>query len=175
MENIFCLESHIHLCSRHTSAIPGYVIKTCVTWHAFSGTRYWGFVSPKLHVSTYRNQQHCWWFHYSFIFHPFIYLFIFAFGLPRRCGHEAPGTWEDRMYCNHPRVSAGQLFYWAGVNLPMSKIRYLVNVYIETVSAFSPASKPGRSNENPNWWRWHETGFETLRLRILFCIDARKS
>ena len=64
MENIFCLESHIHLCSRHTSAIPAYVIKTCVTWHAISGTRYWGFVSPKLHVSTYRNQQHCWWFHY---------------------------------------------------------------------------------------------------------------
>ena len=71
MENIFCLESHIHLCSRHTSAIPAYVIKTCVTWHAISGTRYWGFVSPKLHVSTYRNQQHCWWFHYlcaSFFF-----------------------------------------------------------------------------------------------------------
>ena len=65
MENIFCLESHIHLCSRHTSAIPAYVIKTCVTWHAISGTRYWGFVSPKLHVSTYRNQQHCWWFHES--------------------------------------------------------------------------------------------------------------
>ena len=63
MENIFCLESHIHLCSCHTSAIPAYVIKTCVTWHAISGTRYWGFVSPKLHVSTYRNQQHCWWFH----------------------------------------------------------------------------------------------------------------
>ena len=59
MENIFCLESHIHLCSRNTSAIPAYVIKTCVTWHAISGTRYWGFVSPKLHVSTYRNQQHC--------------------------------------------------------------------------------------------------------------------
>ena len=65
MENIFCLESHIHLCSRHTSAIPAYVIKTCVTWHAISGTRYWGFVSPKLHVSTYRNQQHCWWFHHG--------------------------------------------------------------------------------------------------------------
>ena len=64
MENIFCLESHIHLCSRHTSAIPAYVIKICVTWHAISGTRYWVFVSPKLHVSTYRNQQHCWWFHY---------------------------------------------------------------------------------------------------------------
>ena len=63
MENIFCLESHIHLCSRHTSAIPAYVIKTCLTWHAISGARYWGFVSPKLHVSTYRNQQHCWWFH----------------------------------------------------------------------------------------------------------------
>ena len=63
MENIFCLESHIHLCSRHTSANPAYVIKTCLTWHAFSGARYWGFVSPKLHVSTYRNQQHCWWFH----------------------------------------------------------------------------------------------------------------
>ena len=63
MESIFCLESHIHLCSRHISAIPAYVIKTCVTWHAISGTRYWGFVSPKLHVSTYRNQQHCWWFH----------------------------------------------------------------------------------------------------------------
>ena len=66
MENIFCLESHIHLCSRHTSAIPAYVIKTCVTWHAISGTRYWGFVSPKLHVSTYRNQQHCWWFHHRY-------------------------------------------------------------------------------------------------------------
>ena len=65
MENIFCLESHIHLCSRHTSAIPAYVIKTCVTWHAISGTRYRGFVSPKLHVSTYRNQQHCWWFQYE--------------------------------------------------------------------------------------------------------------
>ena len=64
MENIFCLESHIHLCSRHTSANPAYVIKTCLTWHAFSGARYWGFVSPKLHVSTYRNQQHCWWFQY---------------------------------------------------------------------------------------------------------------
>ena len=62
MENIFCLESHIHLCLRHTSAIPAYVIKTCLTWHAFLGARYWGFVSPKLHVSTYRNQQHCWWF-----------------------------------------------------------------------------------------------------------------
>ena len=24
MENIFCLESHIHLCSRHTSANPAY-------------------------------------------------------------------------------------------------------------------------------------------------------
>ena len=68
MENIFCLESHIHLCSRHTSAIPAYVIKTCVTWHAISGTRYWGFVSPKLHVSTYRNQQHCWWFQNGLIF-----------------------------------------------------------------------------------------------------------
>ena len=63
MENIFCLESHIHLCSRHTSANPAYVIKTCLTRHAFSGAWYWGFVSPKLHVSTYRNQQHCWWFH----------------------------------------------------------------------------------------------------------------
>ena len=63
MENIFCLESHIHLCSRYTSENPAYVIKTCFTWHAFSGARYWGFVSPKLHVSTYRNQQHCWWFH----------------------------------------------------------------------------------------------------------------
>ena len=63
MENIFCLESHIHLCSRHTSANPACVIKTCLTWHAFSGARYWGFISPKLHVSTYRNQQHCWWFH----------------------------------------------------------------------------------------------------------------
>ena len=62
-KTFFCLESHIHLCSRHTSAIPAYVIKTCVTWHAISGTRYWGFVSPKLHISTYRNQQHCWWFH----------------------------------------------------------------------------------------------------------------
>ena len=62
MENIFCLESHIHLCSRRTSANPAYVIKTCLVWHAFSGARYWGFVSPKLHVSTYRNQQHCWWF-----------------------------------------------------------------------------------------------------------------
>ena len=67
MENIFCLESHIHLCSRHTSAIPAYVIKTCLTWHAISGARYWGFVSPKLHVSTYRNQQHSWWFHYLVI------------------------------------------------------------------------------------------------------------
>ena len=67
MENIFCLESHIHLCSRHTSANPAYVIKTCLTWHAFSGTRYWGLVSPKLHVSTYRNQQHCWWFHYTYL------------------------------------------------------------------------------------------------------------
>ena len=66
MENIFCLESHIHLCSRHTSAIPAYVIKTCVTWHAIFEARYWGFVSPKLHVSTYRNQQHCWWFHYGY-------------------------------------------------------------------------------------------------------------
>ena len=64
MENIFCLESRIHLCSRHTSAIPAYVIKTCLTWHAISRARYWRFVSPKLHVSTYRNQQHCWWFHY---------------------------------------------------------------------------------------------------------------
>ena len=63
MENIFCLESHIHLYSRHTSTNPAYVIKTCLTWHAFAGARYWGFVSPKLHVSTYRNQQHCWWFH----------------------------------------------------------------------------------------------------------------
>ena len=65
MENIFCLESHIHLCSRHTSANPAYVIKTCVTWHAIFWARCWGFVSPKLHVSTYRNQQHCWWFQYS--------------------------------------------------------------------------------------------------------------
>ena len=67
MGNIFCLESHIHLCSRHTSAHPAYVIKTCLTWHAFFGARYWGFVSPKLHVSTYRNQQHCWWFHYLWL------------------------------------------------------------------------------------------------------------
>ena len=52
--NHFCLESHIHLCSRHTSANPAYVIKTCLIWHAFSEARYsWGFVSPKLHVSTY--------------------------------------------------------------------------------------------------------------------------
>ena len=86
MENIFCLESHIHLCSRHTSANPAYVIKTCLTWHAFSGARYWGFVSPKLHVSTYRNQQHCWWFHYNQIhillvhqleFTIFIKIFVF--------------------------------------------------------------------------------------------------
>ena len=63
MENIFWLESHIHLWSRHTSANPAYVIKTCLGWHAISKARYWGFVSPKLHVSTYRNQQHCWWFH----------------------------------------------------------------------------------------------------------------
>ena len=62
-KTFFCLESRIHLCSRHTSANPAYVIKTCVTWHAIFGARYWGFVSPKLHVSTYRNQQHCWWFH----------------------------------------------------------------------------------------------------------------
>ena len=62
-KTFLCLESHIHLCSRHTSANPAYVIKTCVTWHAIFGARYWGFVSPKLHVSTYRNQQHCWWFH----------------------------------------------------------------------------------------------------------------
>ena len=26
---------------------------------------------------------------------------------------------------------------------------------IETVSAFRPASNPGRSNENPIWWWWH--------------------
>ena len=62
-KTFFCLESHIHLCSRHTSANPAYVIKTCLGWHAISKARYWGFVSPKLHVSTYRNQQHCWWFH----------------------------------------------------------------------------------------------------------------
>ena len=31
MENIFYLESHIHLCSRHTSANPAYVIKTYVS------------------------------------------------------------------------------------------------------------------------------------------------
>ena len=85
MENIFCLESHIHLCSRHTSAIPAYVIKTCVTWHAISGTRYWGFVSPKLHVSTYRNQQHCWWFHDNTVLplkRPplFVFFFFFFFG-----------------------------------------------------------------------------------------------
>ena len=66
MENVFfCLESHIHLCIRHTSAIPAYVIKTCLTWHAISRARYWRFVSSKLHVSTFRNQQHCWWFHYD--------------------------------------------------------------------------------------------------------------
>ena len=28
----------------------------------FLGLGIGGFVSPKLHVSTYRNQQHCWWF-----------------------------------------------------------------------------------------------------------------
>ena len=31
-------------------------------WDGFSGARYRGYVSPKLHVSTYWNQQHCWWF-----------------------------------------------------------------------------------------------------------------
>ena len=75
MENIFCLESHIHLCSCHTSAIPAYVIKTCLTWHAISGARYWGFVSPKLHVSTYRNKQHCWCFHNT------VYVYTFRFSL----------------------------------------------------------------------------------------------
>ena len=51
-----CTNSHDSAC----------VIKTCLGWHAFSGARYWGFVSPKLHVSIYtwyRNQQHWWWFH----------------------------------------------------------------------------------------------------------------
>ena len=37
MENIFCLESHIHLCSRHTSANPAYVIK-----HVSPGMRFLG-------------------------------------------------------------------------------------------------------------------------------------
>ena len=34
-----------------------------------SGARYRGYVSPKLHVATYRNQQHCWWFHYGITNH----------------------------------------------------------------------------------------------------------
>ena len=61
--HFFYLEGHIHLCSCHTSANPACGIKTCLGWHAISGARYWGFVSPKLHDSTYRNQQRCWWFH----------------------------------------------------------------------------------------------------------------
>ena len=37
----------------------GYVNNTCLGWHGFSVARY---VSTKLHLSTYRNQQHFWWF-----------------------------------------------------------------------------------------------------------------
>ena len=40
---------------------------------------------------------------------------------------------------------------------------------IETASAFSSASKPGRSNENPIWWQWHGN---TKRLSNLLCCDA---
>ena len=32
----------------------------CLGWHGFSGARYRGYALPKLHDSTYRNQQHCW-------------------------------------------------------------------------------------------------------------------
>ena len=39
MENIFCLESHIHLCSRHTSAIPAYVTSSK---HVSPGMRFLG-------------------------------------------------------------------------------------------------------------------------------------
>ena len=119
-KTFFCLESHIHLCSRHTSAIPAYVIKTCVTWHAISGARYWGFVSPKLHVSTYRNQQHCWWFHYIWLllnhsddhddssFHSFTFDLIWG-STPQWCAticlatSAAIGT--DRDCCHSMRLS----------------------------------------------------------------------
>ena len=30
-----------------------------------------------------------------------------------------------------------------------------IAIFIEPVSAFSPANNPGRANENPIWWRWH--------------------
>ena len=51
----FWLESHIHLCSRHTSTNPAYVIKTCLGWHAISKARYWGLSHQScmsLHIGT---------------------------------------------------------------------------------------------------------------------------
>ena len=54
--HIFVFTSHKRKsCLRHQNMSR----LACIFW-----ARYWGFVSPKLHVSTYRNQQHCWWFHY---------------------------------------------------------------------------------------------------------------
>ena len=52
MENIFCLESHTHLCSCHTSANTAYVIKTCLSWHAISKARYWGKSCMSKHIGT---------------------------------------------------------------------------------------------------------------------------
>ena len=43
------------------------------------------------------------------------------------------------------------------------------SLIIETISAFRPASNPGRSNENPIWWRWHGN---TKSLSNLQCCDV---
>ena len=55
--------------------------QTCLGCHGFSGARYRGYVSPKLHVSTNMKQQHCWWFQYE-LHHVYIpitrYPFIFT-------------------------------------------------------------------------------------------------
>ena len=63
MENIFVWRV-THICVHVTQA----QILLTSSKHVLLGMHFWGsvrgFVSPKLHVSTHRNQQHCWWFHY---------------------------------------------------------------------------------------------------------------
>ena len=59
-----CCQTFIgDLCTNTNFHNAAYVIKTCLSSHGFSGAGYWGYVSPKLHFSMYRNQQNCWWFH----------------------------------------------------------------------------------------------------------------
>ena len=52
--------------------------------------------------------------------------------------------------CNYCRWMYMLLIMW-------NIIAKCMSFRIETVSAFSPANSPGRSNENPIWWRWHES------------------